>query len=326
MDTTVANVSSHDFNGAKGNFALVEIDSKGRVSIEWHETFESLKGSSLMHLHSIGAAREAMFESLGIKTIRDLAEVQDLGEIARVSSFSVDFLRKLQLRAKSMSENRTYQIAPFALPEEKLVFFDIETDIACERIWLIGVLKEGRFTRFYADNWKQERKILRDFLRFLEETPNSCLVSFSGTGFDRNVIQRALNRLRMNSDTFSSHPHIDLCQSLRRSFIFPNQSFALEDFGTYLNYPFKHPDLDGFFVALEYQQHVNEQKRLDPKVLEYNEDDVRVLAFIVEKITKCKLEVEKEFLRACKAYSIEVEGDGYLLRLVAHLWAEGAAR
>ena len=305
LDTTIVNVSSHDSPGAKGNFALIEIDSKGQVSIEWHDTFERLKGSSLMRLHSVGAVREEMFHDLGIKTIKDLAEVQDLSKIAKKSSFSVNFLRKLRLRAKSVSENRTYQIAPFALPDGDLIFFDIETDIACERVWLIGVLKEGRFTRFYADNWKQERKILRHFLHFLEENPDSYLVSSSGTGFDKNVIQRALNRLRMGSDIFSSYPHVDLCQALRRSFIFPNQSFALKDLGTYLKYPFKHPDLDGFFVALEYQQHVNEKRPLDPKVLEYNEDDVKVLAFIVEKVIKGEFEVQKEFLQ--EAYPIEVE-------------------
>jgi len=109
----------------------------------------------------------------------------------------------------------------------------------------------------------------------------------------------------MDSDVFSSYPHIDLCQALRRSFIFPNQSFALKDIGKCLKYPFKHPDLDGFFVALEYQRHVEENKPLDPKVLEYNKDDVKALAFIVGKVTEGKFKIEKEFLP--KAYPIEVE-------------------
>ena len=101
-DTTVVNVSSHDSRGAKGNFALIEINSKGQINIEWHDTFEKLKGNSLMRLHSVGASREEMFHAFGIRTMEDLAEVQDLSKIAKKSGFSVNFLRKLQLRAKSV--------------------------------------------------------------------------------------------------------------------------------------------------------------------------------------------------------------------------------
>lgn len=57
LDTTIVNVSSHDHLGAKGNFALIDIDSQGQASIEWHDTFERLKMSSLMRLHSVGASQ-----------------------------------------------------------------------------------------------------------------------------------------------------------------------------------------------------------------------------------------------------------------------------
>ena len=325
-DTVVVNTSSHDSPGAKGNFSLIEVDSEGQTAFKRHDTFETLKGISLMHLHSIGVAREAMFQELGIRTIKDLAEVRDLSKIVGKSGFSERFLKKLQLRAKSVLENKAYQIAPPDLPKGGLIFFDIETDITCERVWLIGALREGRFTRFYADNWKQEKKILKTFLDFLEESPNSILVSFSGTDFDKNVIQRALNRLGLDSDIFSSCPHIDLCQALRRSYIFPNQSFALKDLGTYLKYPFKHPDLNGLFVALEYQQHVEEKKTLNPKVFEYNEDDVKALPFIIEKVTKGKFKVEREFLRKehiLKADRVVSEGMKNEIEIIKKLRFEG---
>jgi len=304
-DTTVVNVSSHDSYGAKGNFALVEIDTTGYVSIEWHDTFEKQRKTSLMHLDDVGAARQSMLHRLGIKTIRDLAEARNLGEIVTKSSFSESFLKKLQLGAKSVLENKTYQLAPFVLPECDLIFFDIETDIARSRVWLIGALKEGKFTRFYADNWKQERRILKDFLRFLEENPNSVLVSYSGSNFDRNVLLRSLNRLGLNSDLFFSYPHIDLCRAFKRSFTFPNQSFALKDLASHLKYPFKHPDLDGFLVALEYQRHLKERTQLDPRVLDYNEDDVNALPFMIRQITERGFAVEKRFLE--KAYPTRIE-------------------
>jgi len=293
-ETTIVNASSHDSKGAKGNFALIDINSRGQVGIEWHDTLERISGTSLMNLHSVGPVREEAIHDVGIKTIKDLAEVQCLEAIAKSTGFSERFLKKLQLRAKSVVENKTYQIAPFQLPRGDLTFFDIETDIACKRVWLIGVLERDKFRRYYADNWEQEEKILTDFMGFIQEKPDAILVSFSGTDFDKNVIRRAVDRLGLDSDIFSSYRHIDLCQVIRRSFIFPNQSFALKDLGTYLKYSFKYPDLSGLLVALEYQRHVEENRPLDPRVLEYNEDDVKVLPFMIEKLTKCEFEIEKK--------------------------------
>lgn len=89
-----------------------------------------LKGISLMSLHSIGVERESMFQDIGIYTIKDLTGVQDLSKIAVKSNFSERFLKKLQIRAKSVLEKMTYQIAPFSMPEGELMFFDIEMDIA----------------------------------------------------------------------------------------------------------------------------------------------------------------------------------------------------
>jgi hypothetical protein len=54
--------------------------------------------------------------------------------------------------------------------------------------------------------------------------------------------------------------------------------------------------MHGLLVALEYQRHVSKKKRLDPKVFEYNEDDVRSLPFIIEKVND-GIKVEKRFLR-----------------------------
>lgn len=303
--STVVNVSSHDSPGSKGNIALIEIDSQGKVIVDWHHI--SKKPDSPACLHGIGSVREERLRILGITTIADLAEAKDLSKIAGKSGLSEALLRRFQLKAKSALENKVYQIAPLNLPEGNLIFFDIETDIMCERVWLIGLLRRGKFTRFYADNWQEERRVLTDFLRFIEENPDSVLVSFSGRNFDRNVIQSALRRLAIDSDVFYSTPHIDMCQLLRRSFVFPNQSYALKDLGTYLEYPFRHPDLSGLIVALEYQEHITKEKPLDSKLLEYNEDDVRAIHFILEKITSGKVKAEKKLITVIPTIRAERE-------------------
>jgi predicted RecB family nuclease len=236
----------------------------------------------------VGPAREADLFQAGIKTLRDLTKAKDLRRIARKSGLSENYLRILQLRAESLLERRAYQVRPFALPEENPVFFDIETDRNCARVWLVGIMDGDEFSRFYADGWRDEKRILKDFIHFLAENPERRLVSYSGTNFDRNVLQRALRRLNMDSEFFSSYPHTDFCQVLRRSFIFPTEGYGLKVLGRHLGYPFKYPEIDGRFVAEAYEQHIKEKKRLSPRFLRYNEDDVKAIPFIAKKAVSAK--------------------------------------
>ena len=274
--TKVINVASHDSSGSKGNFVIIEIDSKGKIQTKWYDTLMGINRNSLMYLHGVGPAKEAELKQIGIKTVKDLANLNPVPEN----------LKKLHIKAKSVIENKSYQINPFSLPKENLIFYDIETDIACERVWLIGVLNKGKFSYFYTDSWGGEKKMLKDFIKFLEANPKSVLVSFSGTNFDKNKVYNALIRQKIDSKLFFNYPHIDLCQLFRQSFIFPNQSYALKNLSAHLGYPLKNPDMDGWRVALAYMEHVNEKKPLDPRVFEYNEDDVKSLPFMIKKITE----------------------------------------
>jgi len=296
-DTTIANVSSHDSLGATGNFALIDFDSDYSPHIQWFDTYRLIDPNSIMRLHGIGHKKALQFKRVRIKTIQNLAKIKNLKRLSQKTKFSEYFLEKMQLKARSVIENKVFQISELILPLHDLIFFDIETDLACKKVWLIGILHNGNFTQFFAKNWRQEKSMLMNFLTFLENKHNSTLVSFSGTSFDRNVVHRALVRLNLDSDFFFSLPHIDLCQLIRRSFIFPNQSYALKDLGAHLEYPFEHPDLSGLRVALEYQSHLKEKRKLDSRVLEYNKDDVSILPYIIEKIESDGYQIKREKMK-----------------------------
>jgi predicted RecB family nuclease len=221
-----------------------------------------------------------------------LAKIKNLHRAARKVGLSEVTLRKLQLRAKSIKENKIYQISPFSFPKGNSIFFDIETDTNCDRIWLIGAMNRGHFFQFYADSWKDEKRILKDFLDFLAKSPGSNLVSYSGTSFDKNVTQKAIKRLSLNPKHFSSCGHVDLLPLIRQSYILPIKSYGLKHVGKKLRYPFKHQDIDGFIVASMYEEHVRDKKPLPKKVLEYNEDDVRAIPFIIKKMTNSRLKMK----------------------------------
>lgn len=90
-----------------------------------------------------------------------------------------------------------------------------------------------------------------------------------------------MKRYGRDTEFFLSYPNEDLGVILRRCFIFPNQSFALKNIGSYLEYPFKYPDIDGFFVARNYMNHLDLGDPLDMRIFEYNEDDVRVIPHLI---------------------------------------------
>jgi len=294
-DTTIVNVSSHDNPGSKGNFAIIELSKDGLVSIDWHDTTEVLDMNSPIRIHGIGSYYCEALERGGIKSIGDLAEAEDYSALSIISDIPRRLLSKFQLKAKSMINNETYQIATFNLPTNKLIFFDIETDTNCERVWLIGTLIDGEFRQLYADNWEQEKTILEEFTEILKQHSDRTLVSYSCTNFDHRITLGALERHGLNAEFLESFPHVDLGTLLNRCFIFPNQKFALKDLGTYLEYPFRYPDMDGLAVALSYQSHVEDGKPLDPKIYKYNEDDVRAIPYLIEKAHSLEESALKSF-------------------------------
>lgn len=283
--TTVVNVSSHDALGSKGNIAIIELTEDGAVGIEWHNTTEILEENSLMKIHGIGPAYAGYLVRSGVKDLTQLSKARDLARIARRSGVPLKRLRTLQLKARSFLENKTYQVAPFSPKNERAIFFDIETDIACERVWLIGLQIDGRFIQLYANDWKQEKGILRKFIDILEEHPDYGLISFSTTNFDYRVTLKAIKRHKLSAESLISRYHEDLGILIRRCFIFPCKTYALKELGSFLEYKFKYPEMDGLMVALGYQKHVEENKPLDPKILDYNEDDVKALPHMIDKLT-----------------------------------------
>jgi Icc-related predicted phosphoesterase len=291
---TIVNVASHDNIGSKGIFALITCDPS-RISINWYDTRELIRKDSLLRINGIGAAREDALTSMGINTISDLANLRNIRSYTTESSFSEAFLHKLQMKARSISNNVTFQLTNFDVKIQDKIFFDIETDISCKHVWMIGALHNKEFTQFYADDLSEEKTLLKKFLKYLKKYPDSSLISYSGTNFDKNVVSRALKRKKLDYKLFNSIPHIDLCRQLKRGFIFPNQNFSLKNMGQFFNFPFREGGLDVFSIALSYEWHLRNDTQLEEYVFNYNEDDVRVLPYIIKSIANNMHNYNREF-------------------------------
>ena len=284
----VVNVASHDSPGSEGRMAVVGVDSRGfpDPEIGWLSTEFLLPPDSLRHVYGVGVAREGALRRGGVKTFPELARWEDLGVLSRASGLGPDFLTTLQVRAKALLDKRIIPIAPFNLKLVGPMFFDIETDIGGGRVWLIGTLWKGVFRQFFSEDWEGEATMLRQFLEFLAADPPPEMVSYSCTAFDKRVLVSAMERCGLDARCFDRITHVDLGKELRKRLALPTSNFAVKDVGEYFGYSFKHTELGGLQVAVEYAKHLREGKPLDQRVLRYNEDDVRVIGHILRKTSQ----------------------------------------
>ena len=206
-NTTVVNVSSHDDYGAVGKFAIIDFFEDGHVDIDWHDTRELVGEHSTQNIWGIGTIYSKKLGNSGITKVQELASYPDLEKLSTVSGISPHLLGMFQLRAKSKLENAIFQIYPFEAPDRNLIFIDIESNIVCERVWLIGLLVDNQFIQLYADNWSEEQSILLKFLRILKDHPNHNLVSYSCINFDYRVLLAALNRHCLDASVLEAHEH-----------------------------------------------------------------------------------------------------------------------
>ncbi len=247
-------------------------------------------------IYGIGKRYSEALRGIGVETVGDIAKIENIDEFEELLGIPAALLRKIRLRALSYVSGKILQTDSIEFPGDRLIYIDIETDERCSRVWLIGLLVDGRFTQFYADSWDEERHILERFQDFLGAHRGYTLVSYSGTCFDYRVTLNALRRLELDPSPLEEFPHVDLCTLLRRSFIFPQSSYALKELGRYLSYGFKQSDLDGLRVAQAYQRHVEYGSPLEPRFFEYNEDDVRVIHHLIERCFRLRSRSENMHL------------------------------
>ena len=80
---------------------------------------------------------------------------------------------------------------------------------------------------------------------------------------------------------------VDLATHIQRSYALPLKSYGLKSIADYFGYNYQHKDLSGMAVALEYliNYQKTKDKKLMKKLLEYNEDDLRSLPWIMGKLS-----------------------------------------
>jgi predicted RecB family nuclease len=280
--TSVVNAANHDDDKAITRFAVIELKSDGSETIEWRQI------RPVWVVPGIGPVSAERLRGIGIRTVEELAAAP-----AEIVCRTVRFghlPEVLLARARAIVENRPIFLRPPESTGNDEVFLDIETDLDQKYIWLIGLCVggKGKYYGFFADSPKEEKTILLDFLSFMERHPEARLLTCSGSRFEERVIR---NRLTFHGlSTAVCDRTIDLYQDISRTVALPTTSCRVKEIGAFFGYRYKHPDLDGYRVASLYMhtyqksKHRLRRRKLGRKLIEYNEDDVRCLPFILNAL------------------------------------------
>ncbi len=236
----------------------------------------------LTQIRGIGPQRSRQLFNAGIRSCSDLRTTQDLDGLSQQTGIRLGLLQSFQYSAQAIQENIILRKRAFDLDIANVMFLDIETNLGCVKVWLIGVLYNGVFHQFYADTFEEEPDILRAFAQLVDKIQPKIIVSYSGMGFDQRVLIEAYYRNGLPCPRELRTRHVDLLQELHNCFILPSSSYRLKKLGAVFGYQFQHQTLDGFQVAMAYEHHLKYGGPLDLRLFEYNKDDVYALQYLIK--------------------------------------------
>ncbi len=284
----VVNAASHDWLGNVGRFALITVGPSRNVEIEWREMVE------VACIPGIKDRCSARLRAAGIRTAQEFADSEMSVLAAALPHPPPRPLEVLKARARALVEKRPVLITPLRLPPNPEIFLDIETDSAggYNYVWLIGLCigRKGPYQPFFAETPADEHKILTAFVEFAARQPTANFLAFSSSKLEERVLRVRLLFHELNTSLCSRI--VNVCQAFQQSVALPIDSESVKEVAKMLGFRYRHPRLDGLGVALLYEhnyarvKNAARQKALKRKLLEYNEDDVRSLPFILDAVAK----------------------------------------
>jgi len=287
-NAVVVNAANHDDFEAVAHLAVIDLAPK-HTTVKWRvlKPISSVPG--------IGPAYAERLIKRGIRTVEQLAAC-NIDKIRR----AVPYAELVSVRARAIAENRPFLFRqPSPKPKGVEVFLDIETDLRQEYVWLVGLCigRKGKYRKFFAKSRKDELRVLSNLLAFMQAHPNARIVTCSGSRFEERIMRKRLLAHDLPADICNRME--DVHQSISHSVALPTSSYKVKDMGKFWGYRYKHPELDGFAVAQLYEgryrrsRNLVQRRKLAKKLIEYNEDDVRCLPFILDAIERMSRDADE---------------------------------
>jgi uncharacterized protein len=223
------------------------------------------------------------------KTLRNnnINNINDFNivDIEGIAGIDHPTLHRYKLFSKAFTEGRHFFLEKPFLPEAKTeIFMDFEgienmklRDKHLSGDYLIGMLvREGgkeEYKPLVAGNFKDEHKILIDFLKFIKDKKDYVIYHFGS--YEKTHLSRMFQKYGVDDDLRKEvlESMVDLYPVIKKSVIFPISSYSLKYVGRYLGLKWRGEVNAQESIALYIRfLQTGEREYLD-KVIKYNEDD-----------------------------------------------------
>jgi len=282
---TVVNIASHDDRGAKGRYAVVEVDDEV-VEYELKTTDSGIE-TELLNLSQVGGRRAKQFDESGFTELDDISEErrEELLDLPGVYDWHIDMWLE-EAEAIRNDEIRVRDRESFSfLKNDNLVLVDIETDLSQDHIWLVGLYsyRDQEYIRIFEKD--DEERLLECFTKHLREQGEPTIVYYGNNRFDEKCLRRRMSArglteldLLDNAEDLGIAVHNHLLGSFNRT--------NLEALSKILvDYEYTYPELDGFGVGSKFTRYKLDGEEPDwEKLIEYNRDDVMAMKQVVDRI------------------------------------------
>jgi Icc-related predicted phosphoesterase len=294
--STIINVASHDNPGSKGKIGIIDIigDEIGVTFVEIPEWDEK----SLYNLYSIRESTVKKLKAQGFKNIDDIIGTE-FRDFISSTGLSQDSGKRVYLNAKAIDEGEPFLLKPLEFDERDVAYFDIElggSEKDGTMIFLISCLhaEHKKVKHFFADinTLKEEKRVLIEFLKHLEESKIKKLYCYSRNKFDFRWLKKRIEAHDLQNDATISHglqlieDGYDIFWIIKHHVVPPINNMKLKELGIAFGFKCRqYPEIDTHNIGGFYYDYIETKDRIiAKKMFEYNEDDVLVIDHIISKM------------------------------------------
>lgn len=254
-------------------------------------------------VYRLSQSDQKRFYDLGIRTVEDLAH-RDLHELSlQLEDWQFDKLLRFYNQAQVLVSKEPKFLKKTSFPKVKNeIYFDIESDPTEGIDYLLGVLiksgtKPPEYKYFWANDKKDEARIWKEFLDFLETLEDFVIYHYAY--YEKEVFKRLANAYGVSAELENKflNNSIDLHLSVINSVVLPLYFYSLKDIAKYLGFKWTSEDAGGAESVVWYNEWLEKKdKKISDKIIQYNKDDVLATLYVKEWLEKQKPSIGKEKL------------------------------
>ncbi|MEK7286935.1 MAG: TM0106 family RecB-like putative nuclease, partial [Elusimicrobiota bacterium] len=240
------------------------------------------------------STREKLRRKLGVQNIEDLfpLAIKDLRR-----GLSDGAAEDLFYHVQAFKLNKPIRRPDRALKipgAKRNLYFDFETSDEVHsteppHVYLIGLWdkEQDQFIRFLARGHQEEEKIFKEFLDYVGNPRDAVL--FHWTDFEIGQMKVVMRKYPAIAERIEAliQSCVDLKEAIKGKVYFPTPTYSVKKIGPCLGFNWRQKDVGAFESMVLYWDWL---KNNDPaaiqKVLDYNEDDCRVMLYIDEKLSQ----------------------------------------